>query len=86
MADFEKSAWTWRKSTFHIFPNRDCGSICAARDSKSPEAGSIFIDPFMFRKGPVRVLRYLLYAKAVAVRAISGINMYGCFWIAARKA
>jgi SAM-dependent methyltransferase len=49
-------------------------------------SGIDFIDPFMFRKGPVQVLRYLLYAKAVVIRAISGINIYSCFWIAARKA
>jgi 2-polyprenyl-3-methyl-5-hydroxy-6-metoxy-1,4-benzoquinol methylase len=47
--------------------------------------GIDFIDPFMFKKGPVQIIRHLLFAGATVLRAITGINMYNCFWCVAKK-
>ena len=44
-----------------------------------------FKDHFMFRKGLMRVIRYLIYFKAYIFRAVFRVNIYGAFWIMAEK-
>jgi hypothetical protein len=57
---------------------RDCGF-------RAIGSGVDFLDPFVFRKGPVQIVRHILYAIALVIRRVAGINIYNCLWVIARK-
>jgi SAM-dependent methyltransferase len=57
----------------------------AATGLKVAGAGIEFHDTFMFGGPAVQVLRHLLLAKALVVRALTGMNIYNCLWVAGRR-
>lgn len=42
-----------------------------------------FSDPYMFKSGPVQIIRHLIYFFSAATKKLLGKNMYNCLWIAA---
>jgi hypothetical protein len=49
-------------------------------------AGGIdFHDVFMYRRGFIQIPRHLLYWLALALKALTGVNAYNCFWLMARR-
>lgn len=44
-----------------------------------------FIDPLIYGKWPIQIIRHAIFAIAIMVRFVLKINIYNCLWIAAKK-
>jgi SAM-dependent methyltransferase len=44
-----------------------------------------FIDPLIYSKWPVQIIRHVVFSIAYLIRLVLKINIYNCLWIAAKK-
>lgn len=67
------------------FSEQSLKKVLSKKGFKIVASNIDFIDPLIYSKWPVQIIRHIIFTIAVIIRLISRKNIYNCFWVAAKK-